>query len=338
MGFITKVRYNRQLEQFSGKTSGTSYTATFSGDTHILQDLWVGLPPYTLNHVAGAGYQDYAYSGNSGYTFIVQQAGQKGYVSNHSYQDIYADGRYASYGVSITAYSGLSTAHTVVAIGQPPLPPQNPGSATLALTASSLQIAVGGLLTSGGDGDLELDTATGNVIYNGSSRRYKYDIENINFANLDKLLSLQPKTFKWKSNHKEDWGLIAEEVDELGFKELVNYTNGVPESVQYKKVGLALLEYLKQYGSTKSTPTVECNCPKDEFIVLEMDTDYMLDSDKTHKIIVKSLATCNIIPDKGLIDTQWESLEMLPESCVEFRYYEPLSSWMIVSSDGIKES
>ena len=101
---------------------------------------------------------------------------------------------------------------------------------------------------------------------------------------------------------------------------------------------MALLEYLKQYGSTKSTPTVECNCPKDEFIVLELDTDYMLDSDKTHKIIVKSLATCNIIPDKGLIDTQWESLEMLPESCVEFRYYEPLSSWMIVSSDGIKES
>ena len=43
-------------------------------------------------------------------------------------------------------------------------------------------------------------------------------------ANLDKLLSLQPRTFKWKSNHKEDWGLIAEEVDELGFKELVNYS------------------------------------------------------------------------------------------------------------------
>lgn len=337
MSFLTKINYNRQLKQSSGNTV-TSSTATFSGNTHIQQDLWVGLPPYTFNNIAGAGYQDMAYSGNSGYTFIVQQANQQGFVENSTNTNIYADGRLVSYGVSVTAYSGLSTAHTVVAIGQAPLPPQNPGSATLALTASSLQIAAGGLLTTGGDGDLELDTATGNVIYNGSSKRYKYDIENINFANLDKLLSLQPRTFKWISNHKEDWGLIAEEVDELGFKELVNYANGVPESVQYKKVALALLEYLKQYGSTKSTPTVECKCPKDEFVVLEMDTDYILNSDKTHKIIIKSLATCNIIPDKGLIDTQWESLEMLPESCVEFRYYEPLSSWMIVSSDGIKES
>ncbi len=336
MGFITKVRYNRQLEQFSGKTSGTSYTATFSGDTHILQDLWVGLPPYTLNHVAGAGYQDYAYSGNSGYTFIVQQAGQKGYVSNHSYQDIYADGRYASHGVSITTFSGLSTAHTVVAIGQAPLPPPNPGSATLALTASSLQIAWGSLIASSAQ-DVGIDT-NGNIVRDSSSQKYKKDIEDFKFKNLDKLLELKPKKFKWKTSNSEDWGYIAEEVDALGLTDFVHYNGGQIESVKYKKLAILIIEYLKQYGSVKSTPPVECKCPKDEFIVLEEDTDYMLDSSETHKVIVKSLATCSIIPDKGLIDTQWESLEMLPESCVEFRYYEPLSSWMIVSSDGIKES
>ena len=73
-------------------------------------------------------------------------------------------------------------------------------------------------------------------------------------------------------------------------------------------------------------------------MVLTDDTTYVLDHTKTTNYIIKSLATCNIEPDIGLIDREWDSLEMLPESCVEFRYYEPLSTWMIVSSDGIKES
>ena len=297
MPFATQISYNRQLSQ----NSGTTEIAMFSGSTKIGQRLWVGLPDYSLEYGDG----DYSYSGNSGYTFVVQQANYLGVVTGANGTNIYDDGRTNSYGVSITSYSGLTSGNTVLAIGQAPLHPVDLNAATITLTASSLQIAVDGLLTSGGDGDLELDTATGNVIYAASSKRYKYDINNINFTNLDKLLSLQTKTFKWKSNHKEDWGLIAEEVDELGFKELVNYSNGRPESIKYKKVALALLEYLKQYGSVNSPTTIKCECPKDEFIVLENDVDYTLDSTKTHKVIIKSLATCNVIPDNGLIDTQW---------------------------------
>ena len=163
------------------------------------------------------------------------------------------------------------------------------------------------------------------------------------FSNLDKLLKLRPRKFKWRSNGAEDWGYIAEEVDALGLKEFVNYEYTQHkvervESVKYKKLTILLIEYLKQYGSVKSPTNLKCECPKDEFIVLEEDCDFILDSSKTHKYVIKSFATCKIFPDNGLIDKEWESLEILPESCVEFRYYKPLSCWVIVSSDGIKES
>lgn len=332
MSFVTKINYNRQLTQASGNTV-TSSTATFSGNTHIQQDLWVGLPPYSFNQ--GSAGQDETYSGNSGYTFIVQQANGRQFVEDSLNDNIYGDGRYVTYGVSVTAFSGLSTGNTVMAIAQPPMPPPDIASATLSLTASCLQINTGNLISAVAT-DLGIDTL-GNVVLDTSSKKFKEDIKDIEFKNLDKLLELKPRKFKWRSNKSEDWGYIAEEVDSLGLNDFVNYQGKIPHSVKYKKLTIMLIEYLKKYGSV-SSPTTTCECPKDEFIVLENDGDYILDSNKTHKVIIKSLATCNISPDKGLIDTQWESLEMLPESCVEFRYYNPLSSWMIVSSDGIKES
>ena len=91
MAFITKINYNRQLNQASG-TTGTASTATFSGNTHIQQDLWVGLPPYTFNHIAGGGYSDVSYSGNSGYTFIVQSANQQQFVADSEDTNIYSSG------------------------------------------------------------------------------------------------------------------------------------------------------------------------------------------------------------------------------------------------------
>ena len=291
MPFTTQISYNRQLSQ----SSGTSEFAMFSGSTKIGQRLWTGLPDYSLEYGDG----DYSYTGNSGYTFVVQEANYLGVVTGANATNIYDDGRLNTYGVSITAYSGLTSGNTVLSIAQSPLHPVDLNSATISLTASSLQIAYDTLISSSSQ-DLGID-ASGNIVKDTSSKRFKKDIQDIKFTNLDKLLELKPKKFKWKSNSSEDWGYIAEEVEALGLKEFVNYTGGKIESVKN-------------------------------------DIDYVLDSNKSHKYVVKSLATCNIFPDNGLIDTQWESLEMLPESCVEFRYYKRLSCWMIVSSDGIKES
>lgn len=320
MAFYTQVDYARQLKQ-SGDT-----TALFSGNSHHRGDLWAGRYSgysYDFDFIDG-------YTGNSGYTFVVQQSDTLSGMTD------YSDGRSSTYGVSITSYSGLSSGNTVLSIAQVPLLPLNPGATSVTLTASCLQIATGNLISSSST-DLGIDTL-GNVVIDTSSVRFKESIEDIKFNNLDKLLELNPRKFKWKSNKTDDWGYIAEEVEALGLSDFVNYEGGVPHSVKYKKLSIMIIEYLKRYGSTSKTPEIKCDCPKEEFIVLTEDTKYILDSSKSKKYIIKSLANCSVEPDNGLIDNEWDSLEMLPESCVEFRFYEPLSSWMIVSSDGIKES
>ena len=328
MAFYTQIDYSRQLKQ-SGDTR-----ATLSGSSLLHDELWAGYPSYITGYVGTAATT--SYSGNSGYTFIVQTANGDGLVVDNTGSDIYKDGRISTYSVSVTSYSGTSTGNTVLSIGTSPLLPLDVGNSTPSLTASCLQIATSNLISASAT-DLGIDTL-GNVVRDTSSRRFKENIKNIIFTNLDRLLKLTPKKFTWKSNKSEDWGYIAEEVDSVGLTDFVNYEGGLPYSVKYKKLTILLIEYLKKYGFDGSVPEIKCDCPKEEFVVLTEDTDYVLDSSKSKKYIIKSLANCNIAPDTGLIDNEWESLEMLPESCVEFRFYEPLSSWMIVSSDGLKES
>ena len=322
MPFYTQIDLSRQIKQ-SGDT-----TALFSGNSQHFGNLWAGNP---TTDSWNDGYDADSYSGNSGYTFIVQNTNTLSGMTD------YDDGRIASYGVSVTSYSGLASGNTVLAIAQVPLLPINPGAASVTLTASCLQIATGNLISAAAT-DLGVDTL-GNVVKDTSSKRFKKDIKDINFNNLENLLKLNPRQFKWKSNDSNDWGYIAEEVEALGLNDFVSYEGGVPHSVKYKKLTILLIAYLKKHGlGGITTKKVSCDCVKEEFVVLTDDTTYVLDHTKTTNYIIKSLATCNIEPDIGLIDREWDSLEMLPESCVEFRYYEPLSTWMIVSSDGIKES
>ena len=320
MPFYTQIDYSRQLKQ-SGDT-----TALFSGSSHSQGGLWAG-------RYSGYSYDfDFtdSYTGNSGYTFVVQQSDTLSGMTD------YSDGRTSTYGVSITSYSGIASGNTVLAVSKIPQYPINPGAATVTLTASCLQLATGNLISSSST-DLGIDTL-GNVVIDTSSIRFKENIEDIKFENLDRLLELTPRKFKWKSNRTDDWGYIAEEVEGLGLSDFVSYEGGVPHSVKYKKLSIMVIEYLKKYGAYNSTSQIKCDCPKEEFVVLTEDTIFILDGSKSKKYIVKSLANCTVKPDTGLIDNEWESLELSPESCVEFRFYEPLSCWMIVSSDGIKES
>jgi len=321
MPFYTQIDLSRQIKQ-SGDT-----TALFSGNSQHFGNLWAGNP---TTDSWNDGYDADSYSGNSGYTFIVQNTNTLSGMTD------YDDGRIASYGVSVTSYSGLASGNTVLAIAQVPLLPINPGAASVTLTASCLQIATGNLISAAAT-DLGVDTL-GNVVKDTSSKRFKKDIKDINFNNLENLLKLNPRQFKWKSNDSKDWGYIAEEVDDLGLTDFVDYESGVPHSVKYKKLSIMIIEYLKKYGMSTNTPQIKCECPREEFVVLTEDTTFTLDHTKSTNYIIKSLASCNIEPDMGLIDMEWGSLEMLPESCVGFRFYEPLSSWMIVSSDGLKES
>ena len=48
------------------------------------------------------------------------------------------------------------------------------------------------------------------------------------------------------------------------------------------------------------------------------------------------MVECKVKSSVGLIDDNWESLELGPESCIELLFTE--NNWYILSSDGIKNS
>ena len=77
---------------------------------------------------------------------------------------------------------------------------------------SALQIN-SDLIPTGSGNDLEIDTATNEILKAASSLRYKKDIEKIPFNDLKAILELTPVRFKWKNSGKPSVGLIAEEVE-----------------------------------------------------------------------------------------------------------------------------
>ena len=74
-------------------------------------------------------------------------------------------------------------------------------------------------------------------------------------------------------------------------------------------------------------------------IVSTSDCDVTLNSNKNIKIKLKVITgVMTIIPDKGLIDDRWETIELTKDSCVECVFVKELDYWVVVSSDGIKDS
>lgn len=85
---------------------------------------------------------------------------------------------------------------------------------------------------------------TGLLFRGGSSRRYKTDIHDLE-ADFSRVLDLQPVKFRWKSDGREDIGLIAEDVDR-NVRDLVIYDDQQrPDGVKYDRVALYLLAVVK---------------------------------------------------------------------------------------------
>ena len=83
-----------------------------------------------------------------------------------------------------------------------------------------------------------------------SSKRYKENIAPLE-DDFSKILAAQPVAFVWKESKESDIGLIAEDIDELGLRNLVIYdAEGRPESVRYKFLSLYLLEVLKDLDNS----------------------------------------------------------------------------------------
>lgn len=100
-----------------------------------------------------------------------------------------------------------------------------------------------------GTGNSVLLTSDCELIAPGSSRRYKENIRPF-LSGLDYVLKMNPVTFTYIERPEETdpiLGLIAEDLDEIGLTELVNYNNdNLPESISYDKISVVLINAVKE--------------------------------------------------------------------------------------------
>jgi hypothetical protein len=95
--------------------------------------------------------------------------------------------------------------------------------------------------------------STGQLGTINSSRRYKEDIKDMGDASSG-LMRLRPVTFRYKQAYSDgskpiDYGLIAEEVEQVYPDLVAHLANGDVETVQYQKVNAMLLnEVQKQHA------------------------------------------------------------------------------------------
>jgi hypothetical protein len=93
--------------------------------------------------------------------------------------------------------------------------------------------------------------ATGRVGHNSSSRRYKEDIKPMDKAS-EALYRLKPVTYRYKKeiNPRQglEFGLVAEDVDQVDPNLAIRDGKGQIESVRYTAVNAMLLnEFLKEH-------------------------------------------------------------------------------------------
>ena len=89
--------------------------------------------------------------------------------------------------------------------------------------------------TTASSSNLYIDPANGRLYRVASSSRYKTNIKKLEVS-LDTFLSIKPVHFTDKESKKNHIGFIAENLDEIGLTELVEYLDDIPESVRYSNM------------------------------------------------------------------------------------------------------
>ena len=209
---------------------------------------------------------------------------------------------------------------------------------------SSVQINPNTVRTGTAQDDMTLES-NGDVRITLSSKRFKTNIEPHTISNLDNLLLLEPKLFNYKQTGEEDFGYIAEELDELGLKDFVSYEpDGVtPRNIKYKYLAIGVIELLKKdvvnFTHNKITKVItgEYTSNGEDYIITKgRGATILLDANKNSRVCIKSMTHTTIKPMNGLIDEKWSEIELREESSVELVYHT--GNWYILSSDGIKNS
>ncbi len=103
------------------------------------------------------------------------------------------------------------------------------------------------VLGSGSGANLHI-TSGNEIVKQTSSRKYKKDIEEL-FFDISKFMKLRPVSFKWNekssTENKEDYGLIAEEVEKIDPQLAIYDGEGDIEGVDYQKVNIMLLKVVQ---------------------------------------------------------------------------------------------
>jgi hypothetical protein len=76
-----------------------------------------------------------------------------------------------------------------------------------------------------------------------------------------------------------------------------------------------------------------------EYTVIIKSVDHcelFLDHNTTIHCVIKALTNVTLKPLEGLIDEEWDDIELTKGACVELKYI--LHNWYILSSDGLKGS
>ena len=111
-------------------------------------------------------------------------------------------------------------------------------------------------------------------------------------------------------------------------KNVVRYQT---QTVVEPKIVIETIKDLSRVVSTSNYLTDE------ETILIIKDVDeceVTLNSQKSSRVVVKSLTTVVIKSDVGKIDEDWDELLLEKGACVQFQFVE--GNWYITSSDGLK--
>ena len=92
---------------------------------------------------------------------------------------------------------------------------------------------------------LSYNTTTNEIYYNGSSERYKYDIEPLT-KDTSVIYDLQPREFKYNMTGESDIGLIAEEAFECDPSFAYLDKDQIPEGIQWNVITTYLIAEVKK--------------------------------------------------------------------------------------------
>ena len=148
--------------------------------------------------------------------------------------------------VGVFSGGGVSTANNVIAIGAGGANINN--SCFIGQIYSNIQPVIGT------DPDYVTITSSGRLgrsNFNGSSRRFKHDIQPMDKAS-EVIFALKPVSFRYNKEYdaagRIAFGLIAEEVAEVTPDLVGRNKQGEPDSVRYEQINAMLLnEFLKEH-------------------------------------------------------------------------------------------